>query len=363
MRKLDAFWIAAALAVAIAGGPAVAKMRLIGTIAIPGEPLESYDISYIDQKTNQLYLADRSNKGIDIFDLKTSNFVGRVAGFVGFTTGNGNAGPNGVTTANNGTEVWAGDGDSTVKVIDLKTMKIVDTISTGGKKRADEVGYDPKNQVFIVANDADEPPFVTLISTKPGHKIIGKIVFEHATDGIEQSQYNPDDGMFYVDIPVLDKDKTKGALAVIDPKTAKLVKMIPVDNCIPHGLAIGKQGKMFLGCNAGGARSGLPGQLTVVDARQGKVIAEIKGPGGSDESGVNNKIDQYYSALGNNPGGPVLAVVDAKTNALLQLVPTAPGAHSVAASEFNNRVYVPSGNKTPAGPGPCGGCILVFGPE
>ncbi len=358
MRNLNGLCVIAAFAGALACGPAIAKMRLIGTIAIPGAPLESYDISYVDQATNRLYLADRTNKSVDIFDVKSSAYVGRVAGFVGFTGVNDAAGPNGVTTANNGTEVWAGDGDSTIKVIDLKQMKVIDTISTGGKKRADEVAYDPKDQVFIVANDADEPPFLTLVSTKPGHKIIGKVVFEHATDGIEQPQFNPDDGMFYVDIPQLDKEKTKGALAVIDPKTAKLVKMIPVDNCIPHGLAIGKQGKMFLGCNAGSKRTGLPGQLSVVDARQGKVIAEIKGPGGSDESGVNNKIDQYYSALGNHPDGPVLAVVDAKTNTLLELAPTAAGAHSVAASEFNNRVYVPAGKAAP-----CGGCVLVFGPE
>lgn len=139
MSHLRGFCVIAALVGIMASGPVDAKMRLIGTIAIPGEPLESYDISFVDQRTNRYFLADRSNKSVDIFDVKTSTFTGRVAGFVGFN-GKGNvAGPNGITTANNGTEVWAGDGDSTVKVIDLKTMKIVDTISTGGKFRADEV--------------------------------------------------------------------------------------------------------------------------------------------------------------------------------------------------------------------------------
>jgi hypothetical protein len=37
-----------------------------------------------------------------------------------------------------GKEIWAGDGDSTVKVIDIETMKILDTISTGGQLRANE---------------------------------------------------------------------------------------------------------------------------------------------------------------------------------------------------------------------------------
>jgi hypothetical protein len=88
-------------------------------------------------------------------------------------------------------------------------------------------------------------------------------------------------------------------------------------------------------------------------------VATIPGVGGSDESAVNNKIGQYYSALAGNPGGSILAVIDAKTNMLVQKVPTSGAAHSVAASEFNNRVFVPMAKTG----GPCGGCIVVFGPE
>jgi hypothetical protein len=201
-----------------------AELRQIGTISIPGEALDSFDISFVDPKTNRYFLADRSNKAIDIFDARENRFIGRAEGFVGAVmkdgrVDNAHSGPNGVVTANGGTEIWAGDGDSTVKVINAKTMKVVDSISTGGKGRADEVGFDPKDQVFIVGNPSDEPPFLTLISTKPGHKIIGKIVVERASDGIEQPQYYAGDGMFYVDVPELDKDKTKGALAVVAGRT------------------------------------------------------------------------------------------------------------------------------------------------
>ena len=48
-----------------------------------------------------------------------------------------------------GGHVWAGDGDSTIKVIDLKAMKVTDTIKTGGGTRLDEMAYDPKNMIFI----------------------------------------------------------------------------------------------------------------------------------------------------------------------------------------------------------------------
>ena len=115
-----------------------------------------------------------------------------------------------------GDEVWAGDGDSTIKVIDLKSMKITDTIKTGGSTRVDEMAYDPKNMIFIGVNNAEEPPFATLVSMNPGHKVIAKVPFPDATDGAEQPDYNPADGMFYVAIPEVKKNEKKGGVAVID---------------------------------------------------------------------------------------------------------------------------------------------------
>ena len=67
-----------------------------------------------------------------------NTFVGRVPGFAGFTGNGSSSGGNGVSLVDDATELWSGGGDSTVKVIDLKTNKIVDTISTGGKKRASQ---------------------------------------------------------------------------------------------------------------------------------------------------------------------------------------------------------------------------------
>ena len=112
---------------------------------------------------------------------------------------------------------------------------------------------------------------------------------------------------------------------------------------------------LFLGCNA-------KTQLSVLDSKAGKVVADIPSVGGSDESSVNNKLDQYYSALNGNPGGPILSVVDAKTNKLSQKMPTGPGAHSVAASEANGRVYVPIAVEANGLKGGCG-CITMYGAE
>src|SRR5579871_2062553 len=339
MRVMTKLLLSAAVGVmAWAGTAGAAELRQVGTISIPGEPLNSFDISYIDQATGMYYLADRSNKGIDIVDLKKGAWVGRATGMVGFSGKNDTSGPNGVVIA--GKEAWVGDGDSTIKVVDLKTMKIVDTIKTGGKNRADEIGYDPKDGVIAIANADDDPPFLTFVSTKPGHKILGKLEEPSFSDGMEQTAYNAADGMFYTDIPEMDKDHAKGGLLVTNPKTAKQVKIIPVQGCVPHGIAFGPPGMVFLGCNAGNPRLGLPAKQVVVDLKTGKQI-DIPDIGGSDETAVNNKLGLYFGALNGNPGGPILAVIDAKKNTVLQKIPTGPGAHSVAAYEGNGRVYVP----------------------
>src|SRR5579859_576118 len=108
-----------------------AELRQIGTISIPGEKLTSWDISFVDQASQRYFLADQSNRAVDIFDTKENRYVGRVGGFIGAVIENGKpnhdkSGPDGVLAFDD--QVWAGDGDSTLKIIDLKAMKITDTI-------------------------------------------------------------------------------------------------------------------------------------------------------------------------------------------------------------------------------------------
>ena len=175
--------------VLIAGTASAGELKQVATIAVPGKPLNSFDISRVDPTARRMYFADRENSAVDVFDTRTNTFVGRAGTFVGVVmkgakVDNAHSGPDGVQVV--GGEVWAGDGDSTVHIIDAASMKTVATISTGGKARVDEMAYDPQHEVFLGVNNANEPPFATLISTKPDHKIIGKIVFEGATDGAEQ---------------------------------------------------------------------------------------------------------------------------------------------------------------------------------
>jgi hypothetical protein len=365
MSQRSRMFVAVTIVVMFAGASGTVyagsgKLKQVATITNPAGPIDEFDIGFVDQKTQRYYLTDRSNKSVDIFDAKTDKFVGSVGGFLGVVMKNGKqnndvSGPDGVLVIGN--EAWAGDGDSTIKVIDLKANKVVDTIKTGGESRVDEMAYDAKDGVFIGVNNAEEPPFATLVSTKPGHKLLGKIAFEDATDGAEQPVYNSADGMFYVAIPELKKDAKKGGVAVIDPRQGKLVKMLTVDNCHPNGLAVGANNNLVFGCTADGKE--MPPIITVMDAKTGKVVKNVADIGGADMVAYNPKTGQYYTGSRNMPGGPVLGVIDAKTNTLVQKIALKSGnTHSVAVNYANNHVFVPQSSKG----GGCG-CVLVFAPE
>jgi DNA-binding beta-propeller fold protein YncE len=344
-------------ALCFAASAGAAELQKIAEIAVPGAPLTSFDIGFVDPATQRYYLADRSNKGLDIFDAKDNKYIGRVGGFIGAVEVNGKvnndvSGPDGVVVFDN--MAWVGDGDSTVKIIDLKAMKVVDSFSTGGKSRLDEMALDSKDKVFIGVNNAEEPPFATLVSTKSGHKILAKISFPDATDGAEQPDYNAADGMFYMSIPEMKKDAKKGGVAVIDPRTAKLVKILPVDNCHPNGLAFGPNQNFALGCTADGKE--MPAIITIMNAKTGKVVAEVADIGAADMVAYSKKNNQYYTASRGMPGGPVLGVIDAKTNKLVQKVALKGGnPHSVAVNDKNGYVFVPVG----AQGGGCS-CIQVY---
>jgi hypothetical protein len=350
------FAIVALPLAANAENPAPAP-RLISTISVPGNPLRSFDISWVDEATETYYLADRSNNAVDIFDAEHGTFTTRVGGFRGATASNDFAGPNGVVAIGSLHEVWAGDGDSTVKVIDVLASppQIVANISTGGTARADEMAFDERDHLLLVANDADDPPFVSFISTQ-SREVVGKIKFKEASNGLEQPVWDPATQLFYLSVPELNGDPHHGEIAVIEPRSMSIVDAFPVSECEPAGLVLGPDQHLLVGCSQDAIAAGFAPKTLVLDARTGDTVATITQVGGSDEVWFNKGDNRYYlAARGMTP--PVLGVIDADTNSWLANVPTGANSHSVAADRKNNHVFVPL--RAPNAHCP-NGCIGVF---
>jgi DNA-binding beta-propeller fold protein YncE len=324
----------------------------LAVLAVTGNALASFDIGWSD-RTGTYYLADKTNAAIDFIAGKTGTMLGQATGFAGVKATQALSGPNGVTSAPNLHEVWAGDGDSTVKVVDTKTFKVTDTISTGGKFRADELSYDPKDHVILVANDADQPPFVTFISTT-SKTVLGKIEMPQATMGLEQSGWDAETGLFYISVPTTTTNPG-GELDELDPTAMKISKVFPLTNCNPAGLGIAPHSHVMVGCTA------YPANVQVVDARNGSTLATITKVGGVDEVFYNSGANQFYVAAqgmtadGTKTGAPtpVVGIIDARTNEWLQNIPTVLGAHSVAADPRNNHIFVPQRGRG----------VVIYGPS
>src|SRR5262249_5278323 len=84
---------------------------------------------------------------------------------------NYNNGPNGIVVVNSRT-VWAGDGNSTIKVCSLGGV-LLKTISTGGNARVNRGCFDPHDQTVLFVNDLERNfqhqtsfPFFTIWNAK-----------------------------------------------------------------------------------------------------------------------------------------------------------------------------------------------------
>ena len=351
--------LATAASLAAGGAAQAVELKEIGQIPVQlAAPLQAFDIGWVEPSTDRYYLTSRqadmkdrsldANRALLVFDAANDKFLTAIPGFTQ---------PRGVVTVNNGTEAWVGDGDNTIKVVDLKANKVVEAIPAGAKEGgADELDYDPKDNVVAMALPDDEPPTLILISTKD-RKVFARIQVPEASDGFEQTAYSAVDGMFHTVIPELNKDPNKGGMITVDPKTGKQVGAIaPLDNCKPHGNGVGLGNELFIGCNYGQDKDKRPGVQMIWDVKANKVVATIPGIGGTDMAEADLGLGLYYTASAGNAGGGVLGVIDAKTRTVIQKIPTKDRAHSVAINPKNHHVYVPEGING------CG-CIRVFAPS
>ncbi len=363
-------------------------VELLTTVPIPSTPAQPnhlvvFDISFVDPATQLYYLADRSDKAVDVVDAKRNLFVRQIrANFKGFTGSNDTSGPNGVVVS--GHFLFVTDANSRIVSIDLRNDMVVSDVSTGGAPglRADELAFDPEDGLLLPVNNADSPPFATLIKVdkQSGKLTVGKrITFTDATNGAEQPVWDAGTGRFYISIPEVNGKVSDGAVGRINPN-GTLETLFPVKNCQPAGLSLGPRQDLLLGCSvvfdtagnpwtAAGATTAAPSQM-IMDAKTGKIDSVVKGVGGSDEVWFNEGDGRYYTASRNNPGAPVLGVIDAEDQRLVQVVPTfnTPAssppprgtAHSVAVDPHNNHALMP----LPANnvfPNCLDGCIAVFG--
>jgi DNA-binding beta-propeller fold protein YncE len=328
------------------------SFKHVASIEIPGKPITNYGVLAIDQATGLGYLADKDNAGVVVFDTKSDKFVTRIGGFVGQLKSGTASGPNGLVVVRGGAELWVSDGDSTIKVVDLKTHTVTATFPTGGKVRANGMAIDGSGRYIIVANSNDKPPFLSLISTGAGRNIAARLPVPQSAENLERSAWHAASGTFFTAIPVFTEDPGKGLLAQTEPGKGS-VKLHPLERCHPHSLGIISDTTILLGCSTAHGPNRKPGgDMAIFDIASGRIVDYRDGLGGNGGSTISAPRGLYYHATTNG----TLVVVDTKSRQLVQKVPTWRGSRSVGVNDATGKAYV----ATAAKGGPCGGCIAVL---
>lgn len=285
------------------------------------------DIMLVDQSAHLLYVADRTDNGVDVLDVSTPH-----AKYMR-TLDVGGSAPNGIVLVPEENKLFTGNNDSTVSIIDTKTGKILANVNTGGKGRADEMDYDPKDHKVYVANSGDN--FVTVFDTK-NNTIIKKFdKIGTPGNGLEQPRYNPADGKFYLTL------SDDNQIMEFDPTSDSIVKTFDVvAKCNPMGFSINpKTQQALVGC--GNKKAPI---TAVWDIKAGKVTSTFTDAGAGDVTLYDEKVDRWFFAASNfTKGGqpaPELAVFSGDPVAFKTAITTAVGSHAVAFDETNKVVYV-----------------------
>lgn len=413
------------------GAPADTQTKCLTAVQIPGNAIRAFDISFANPERAEYYLADRSNKGIDIIDTSNLTFKRRLAGFVGVainpgsitpanpfgTTNNSLSGPDGVVTHNRW--LYAGDGDSTLKIFDLDSPSAAMAqapVSTGGATRVDEMALTTDGSLLLAANNAEDPPFATLLKANGDAGMSNvSIIVRIGVDAtiippgkglsIEQPTWEPRTRRFLVSVPTIAGNPAgcniggpapfcEGGLLIIDPDNLPAPTLVggvmtsvvgafdpttdtgilPLKDCGPNGATVGPKGNLLLGCTPGNVPTNTTTQVIKTTTKK---FTEIGNLTGSDEVWFNAGDSRYYTgSSADNTSGKTLAVlgvINAEQNILIEKIPQSSNSHSVAADSWRNLIFVPQvaptalvgpgGDVTTVGAGLCGstnGCVAVY---
>jgi hypothetical protein len=362
-------------------------LKLIGVVPVPGNPIISADIAWVDPGTERYYLADRSNKGVDIVNTETGFYEARVGGMVGVvgaadgTTANNGSGPNGVVVTPN-RHVWAGDGNDTLVAADvdpdsptyLKSLFIGSSGPLGGINlavtdktspsfcdngaanghwcgRADEIGYDPRHHIILIATPGPlsptmicatptnpkahcaVEPYANLVSADPPYSILFPVISFANAGGLEQPVWDPGLSRFWLTVPGFPNMTSSPRIVRINPKTGLVDKTITI-NCTappPAGLGLAVNNPSTTGIALAPfqhllvSACGYPVDVNAISGSAKLITSKV---GGGDEVWYNSGDGRFYVTGRDKPSPPstqLLGVIDAQNDKLLQLIPVSAG--------------------------------------
>jgi DNA-binding beta-propeller fold protein YncE len=225
-----------------AGSPL--PLREVGLLPLPG-PANRFDYQSYDPTTHLLWIAHMNAGELLAFDVRRRKVVATIPA----------PGVHGVIAVPSAGRVYATATDAQrALTIDSRTGKVLTTAPAVGYP--DGLAYDPvEKRVFIT----DEERGIETVLDQRG-RLIGTIPVGGQGGNV---QYDPVSGKVLVDV------QSRDEIAVIDPKTDRVIRRVSLDGCSSdHGLYIDAERRLaFVACDQNNVLLTLDLQTMVVTGR------------------------------------------------------------------------------------------------
>lgn len=321
MRKgLASLIVAAACLLSACGlGSSAAGPTITGT-RVPSlkTGTASFDVVEIDQSAHRLYATDRSDQGVDVFDVSSS--TARYLKTIAIHDD-----PNGLAIASDLGLVFVGTGLGLVDVIDVNQgSPTADTVTkqiATGSNSVDLIDYSPQRHEVFASNGVHGT--ITTVDVTTG-KVTGVLKVGYA---LEQPRFNPTDGSLYVTSPDV------GSLFQLDLATGSVKNKIGLGNCVPTGLAINpKSDQALVACDT---------SVVWVNLRNPSDIQTFLDVSGADVVSYDAAVDRFLVAAPAAKPHSMVGFFGGSPIAFIGSVDTDAGGHSAAFDETHRLVYTP----------------------
>ena len=275
----------------------------------------SIDVIEIDQAAHRLYAADRTDSGVDVFDVSTApaTYVRTIPL---------PASPNGIAVAPDLGQVFVGMSNGSVAIVNTTTGTVVKEVPTGAKS-VDLIDYSA-DQHQVYASNGTEGTIASVDAKTGTVSAVFKVGF-----ALEQPRFNPADKMLYVTSP------DAGAMFQLDPTTGAIKKKLSVGSCLPHGLAINpKLNQAMIACPSSVVR------MNLRNPADAEVFPDVQG---GDIVTYDATVDRFFVAApsAKRVSDSVVGLFGGNPIAHITSVTTAAGGNSAAYEESTGVVYTP----------------------
>ena len=220
-------------------------------------------------------------------------------------------------------------GSATVSVVDPATLAVVAQVAEHqpGKVHVHEAAVSPDGRTAylpVYGNSGVGRPGIDgrklLFLDIPSRRVTGSLDFGHGVRP-HQALVDPNTGLLYVTNELDDR------IAVIDPKTRKLVGAVPTGAPQSHMMVLSHDGRLAYTANVG------PGSVSVLDLKARKTLAVIPVTTGVQRIAISSDDRLVFTA---DDKLPRLAVIDAATRSVRQWI-ALPGRGYGAAATRDGR--------------------------